>query len=585
MTDDYYGWQPISYHPYSGVSDDYAADRAAQAAPYEPTAWDSVNIEQMWEYVRKESDERTTALAETWRRAASLLQSTRDNLKRHADALDARWKSPAARVFMSRVGATLHSLDEWKNVATNNAAGLEQLASKIETSQRDMKKLWEEYRAEQIRQSERRKKDEGFQAADLIDWIPGVTGNDGKSYEDVQNEYHQRAKNIAKPLADLYIDVYISNLSRGGKFKGPTDAVATNPNAIPRPVRPGKPGTPGTPPGKPKLKGGRPDQPNRPDMPNRPDSPNQPDLGDRPTAPTTPPPPNLPEGVGLAGTATPTAPTGPAPAPPPTVNTPSTPPPPGPAVPPVAGPGPRPTNPGLSSPGSGGRPNAPRTTLPGSGGPPTTGSRGPAPNRPTLPGAGGPGSGSGAPPPGGRRGQAPNRPTLPGNTGGGRPGLGSSRPGTGARPGVSATPPPSSPRLPGSTARPGQRGTAPGTPPSAGTPLTGRPGKPPVTPTGKPATPATGPGAPGSGARPDLSGRAGSARPAPATGPAPSLGGRRGGPVTPGPHKAVPHAGQQETWEYGDGDELWDTESSAVGVVEAPTEQRPREQGRALGQS
>ncbi|GAB3855311.1 hypothetical protein GCM10029963_49900 [Micromonospora andamanensis] len=152
MSDDYYGWQPVSYPMYAGVTDDYAAERAAGATPYEPTAWDSVNIEQMWEYVRKESDERTTALADMWRRAASLLQTTRDNLKRHADSLDARWQSPAARVFMSRVGATLHSLDEWKEVASNNATGLDQLASKIGTAQREMKTLWEEYRAAQIRE-------------------------------------------------------------------------------------------------------------------------------------------------------------------------------------------------------------------------------------------------------------------------------------------------------------------------------------------------------------------------------------------------------------------------------------------------
>ncbi len=260
MSDDYYGWQPVSYPMYSGVSDDYAAERAAGATPYEPTAWDSVNIEQMWEYVRKESDERTTALADMWRRAASLLQTTRDNLKRHADSLDARWQSPAARVFMSRVGATLHSLDEWKEVASNNATGLDQLASKIGTAQREMKTLWEEYRAEQIRQGERRTNDEGVQAVDLVEWVPGVTGNDAKSYEDVQNEYHQRAKNITKPLADLYIDVYISNISRGGKFKGPTDAVITNPSNVPRP---GGPGAPRRAP----MNGAA---PNRPAMPSRP---------------------------------------------------------------------------------------------------------------------------------------------------------------------------------------------------------------------------------------------------------------------------------------------------------------------------
>ncbi|WP_236145922.1 hypothetical protein, partial [Verrucosispora sp. SN26_14.1] len=79
--------------------------------------------------------------------------------------------------------------------------------------------------------------------------------------------------------------------------------------------------------------------------------------------------------------------------------------------------------------------------------------------------------------------------------------------------------------------------------------------------------------------------RTGAARPAPTTGPAPSLGGRRVGGSVPKPRTGQARDGEQETWEYGEGDdELWVTESSAVGVVEAPAEQRPREQGKALGQ-
>ncbi len=574
MTDDYYGFKPISYPMYAGVSDDYAAERAAQATPYQPTAWEDVNIETMWEHVRKESDERTTALAEMWRRAASLLESTRDNLKRHADSLDAKWSSPAAREFMSRVGATLHSLDEWKTVASNNATGLEQLAGKIASSQRQMTELWKEYQAEQKRQQEIFEKDK----AKIT--FGDIFGDKHKTYDQVQKDFHQRAKNIVKPLADLYIDVYISNLSRGGKFKGPTDAVVRNPGSVPRPGRPGAP-RPGTPPSGPGPN--RPNMPNRPDMPNRPnlgdqpnrpdlgDQPNQPDLGDRPNQPAMPPP-NVPAGVGLAGGATVTAPPAPAPTPPPVTSAPNAPTVPGPPVPPVGGPGIRPGNPGPASPNPGARPNAPRTTLPGSGGPGAPTSRGPAPNRPTLPGAGGPGSGSGAPG-GGRRGPAPSRPTLPGNTG--APGAGPARPPASARPGASATPPPSSPRLPGSTARPGQRGATPGTPPRIGSPLNGR--------SSQPASPPA--AAPTSGGRPGLSGRTGTGRPAPTTGPAPSLGGRRGGPAAPGQRNAGQRDVEQETWEYGDGDdELWATESSAVGVVEAPTEHRPREQGRALGQ-
>ncbi|MFF0150123.1 hypothetical protein [Micromonospora sp. NPDC005203] len=591
MSDNYYGWTP-SYTPgYTGVPDDYAADRAAGAAPYDPTSWDGLTIEEMWEQARKESDERTRGLVETWRRTSVLLQTTRESLKRHADALDAKWRSPAGRVFMSKVGAALHSLDEWKEVADKTASGLDQIAGKIETTQTEMRKLWLEYKAEQENQARLRKED-----SEVTSLGDAFGLNNPKTITEVQKDFHERAKNIVKPLADLYIDVYISNISRGGTYKGPTNAVVIDPSTIPRPGRPKGPVGPG-----PAAVNMTADGRIRPDAPNRPDAPSRPDGSALPTP--TPPPAGLPDGVGLAGTVTAPPPPGPPPVAPPVTGTPGAPPPPTPVLPGGLG-GPRP-----NAPNTAGRPGTPRTTLPGAGGP-TPGSRGPAPSRPTLPGASNPG---GSPPrrgaapgrptlpggggsPGGSpgKGAAPNRPTLPGNTGAGRPG--GSRPGA---PGLgNRSTPPASPRLPGSTAGPKRPGGTPGRPASpppslggqrGGSPTTGRPAMPPGA--ARPATPGTGgtraggPLTPGKGARPDLTGR-GAARPAPTTGPAPSLGGRRGGPAVPGPRAGARRAeDEQETWEYGEGDdELWTTDPAAVGTIEAPTEHRPQQQGKALGQ-
>ncbi|MGK5675337.1 hypothetical protein ACSNOB_21145, partial [Micromonospora sp. URMC 106] len=60
----------------------------------------------------------------------------------------------------------------------------------------------------------------------------------------------------------------------------------------------------------------------------------------------------------------------------------------------------------------------------------------------------------------------------------------------------------------------------------------------------------------------------------------------RGGPAVPGARSAARRTeDEQETWEYGEGDdELWTTESVAVGNIEAPAEHRPQQQGKALGQ-
>lgn len=523
MTDQYYGWAP-TLAGFAGGGDDYVADQAAQSTPYEPTQWDGVTIEQMWEYARRESDERTVALAETWRRTSILLQSTRENLKRHADGLRAKWRSPAGELFMSKVGAALYSLDEWKDVADKNANGLEQIASKIAQTQRDMRELWLTYQAEQKHQAQKRKADEGIQFGDIF----GL--NNGKSYTEVQKEFHERAKNIVKPLAELYIDVYISNISRGGKYKGPTKIAQVNPGQPPRPAGPNAPG--GLRPPAPTALGGRPEWLARLDVTPSPSS------------------PELSDGIGLAG-GTVTAPS-PTPGPLPAATPPISPTPvPAPLPPPVlrgvSGPGAaHPTTPSTTRPS-----NAPRTTLPGANNPDA---RGPAPNRPAPPNTGKPG-GSPA-----HRGPTPNQATLPGNTGTGRPPTGSTPP----RP----TPPP--PNLSGkhSTSR-----AASG--PRTSSPSVGRPAPPPTT--GRP-TPPNGGG--------PLTGRttAGGIRPAPTTGPAPSLGGRRGAPTTPRPlARARPE--ETENWKYGEGDdELWVTDPAPAGTIDAPAEHQPRHHGKALGQ-
>ncbi|MET8148620.1 hypothetical protein ACIBSW_35310 [Actinoplanes sp. NPDC049668] len=585
MAENYYGYsEPSSY--YSGISNDYVQN-SSDIEPYSPTNWDGKTIEEMWEMVRKESDERAFALAAMWNRTSSLLEATRGNLQRHADALRAKWSSAAGDIFMQKVGAALYSIDEWKKIADDNARGLEQIGNKISNTQRDLKPLWEEYLAKQASEGKKRADDEGFQGSDLIDWLPGVDGNDGKSHEDVHNEYKQRFLDKVKPLAETYIDVYISNISRAGKYKGPTNAVVANPGQVPTPSRPAPPGAP--PPG---ARGAAPNRPTLPGGAQPPPPPATPGTG--PGAP----PAGLPDGLSLAGGAVaapappaPTAPSvspGPAPTPPPT-----------PAVP--AGfsgrPGVPPTGPAPGRPGAG----PARPSLPGAGGGGgAPGARGPAPSKPTLPGStqNGPGNRPGAPGGGGaRRGGAPSAPRLPGSTaeGAGRPGT----PRTGAPGGRG----PQSPNLGG------KRGTAPGAP---GSPSTGanRPGSPqlggrggrPGAPGGPEAeTTRTGrPGAPGTGARPsgakpgpvggkpDLAGRAAegtAGRRAPATGPNPALGGRRGASDVPGQRRNARGDGKAEgaEWAYGEDDELWMTESETVSVIETPAERRPQEQGRVLG--
>jgi hypothetical protein len=600
MADKYYGWQQVTGYP--GASDSYVPPDYSGAKDYTPTTWDSVKIEDMWSMVQKESDERAFALAEMWKRTSSLLQATRDNLQQHADALAAKWRSSAGEIFLRNVGATLYSLDEWKKIADDNATGLEQLGKKIQEVQREFKPIWEDYKAE-AQVSKNDAEDDTF--SDIWNEWTGP----GSDLDEVRDRYHGRALGVVKPLADLFIDVYIHNVSSGTTFKGPTNAVVTNPSDVPRPSRPAAPGSP--PPG---LSGdtlGRASA--RPNAPVAPDGPPKPNAPDTPPPPPPPPgvgtpPPGLPDGVSLAGgTVAPPAPTGPAPTPPPVTTAPG----PAPAPPPVAPTGltgrpgvpptgPPPAKPNLPGAGNGNRPNAPGSTGP----------RGPAPSQPTLPGRGAPagtrpgapgGPGASGSPGAGRRGAAPGAPRLSGSTGTPAPpgaprtgGPGSGRP---------ASPPPSlggkrgaAPGEPGAPrSGSGRPGTPQGTPPPGsgrpGSPLSGRgsrPGAPgmPEAEATRSARPGAGPGTPPNAPKADLTGRAGAGPKAPTAGPQPALGGRRGGTAGQG-QPAVGHRAPGDEHEAGawESDELWWVdESDAVGTIEAPAEHRPQEQGKALGQ-
>lgn len=468
MTDQYYEWEPTEpdRRLFADVKDDYVDN---PTAIYTPTQWDGVDIEQMRVLVSDESDERTFALAEAWHRTSTLLQATRENLQRHADGLAAKWHSPAGRYFMGKVGAALYSLDEWTEVADRHARGLEQVGNTITQTQREMNELWQKYVAEQDRQHQIREADKGAQLSDLF----GM--NNGKTYEQVTKEFHERAKSIVKPLAELYVDVAHTNVQRGGKYKGPTDTPWIDDGQLPPPVLPNT--SVGLGPSGAAVPGDRPELLTRPNV-------------------TPPPPPEPTDGIGLAG--------GTVTAPPPTLNPPAvTPPIP---TPPTPTPVPPPVFPGVNGPAATGpntpttnRPGFPRPALLGTSTPGTPGARGPVPS--------------------------PHQPAL------GRP-----------------TPPPLSLNgahgaLPPTTNRP--------TPLTGGGPLTGQ------TAAGNTRT-------------------AGSTRAPGSTGPAPLGGGSRTRQATD----------TAESWEYGDGDdELWTTTPPPTGTITTPAEQRPRQHGKALGQS
>jgi hypothetical protein len=235
MSDDsrYYGFTPVAMPSEISMYDDYVTpEEQSQEPQYEPTKWDDINrtnIDYMWQWIKNESDERVTATADMWRRIGTLLDNTSTHLRRFADALDKKWNSDASKVFMMEIGKSLYSIDEWKGIAQTNAAGLDVLAGSIRRNQEKVKPIWLSY----------------VSAINNPGSVPGsapkTTGGGKYATSEtetnrktrLQKDYTEKVKPFVKDLANTYMDVYFYHLSRGGKFKGPTDAVFPTPPTPP----------------------------------------------------------------------------------------------------------------------------------------------------------------------------------------------------------------------------------------------------------------------------------------------------------------------------------------------------------------
>jgi hypothetical protein len=574
MSDRHYGYEK----PSMGSAAQYDSYTFGQDVDWEHTDFsgDQADIEKFWTWVRGESDEHAFAAAEYWRRVATLLETTATNLRRHTDALLEKWKSPAADDYARRVGAALHSLDEWSEIASSNADGISSLAVVIAQTQQKVKPIWEEFRRVDKEEKEKRDKDDAS-----FRWLADI-GDGGKPADEVRKTYTEKAKPHVEALAKMYLDTYIQKVSTGGTYKGPTNAVAAHDPKL-NPTAPLPPGTRGGAPARPGTRPGA--------APNRPDAPNRPELQDRPAAPdqpNTPLRPDRPEGPDLAGTAT-------APPAPQTTHVPN------PPVTPAPN-GPPPATPAL--PHQGGRnrlgPRPPAPNLNSTAGP---GNRPPG-SPPPPPGGGKPGGRAGsAPPPLGKQppgqGSQPARPgpTPPPPLGRNRP---SGRPSTNPLPGGQPATPPTSlggkrgarpagtdrgrplarpaalgqPEQPSMPPRPGQQGTAK------------PPVKPPASLGGRRTPPAAGSTDPDeqhtrrAGLRSGLQGRATSTGDAPhGFGPTAPARGAAGSTFAASGHR------QSEGDELVD-EEMWSVEeagAAAPAIIDAPAEKAARQAGPALG--
>ncbi|HWB36783.1 MAG TPA: hypothetical protein VHA75_12230, partial [Rugosimonospora sp.] len=230
MSDQYYGYTPEQLPSYVAQYQDYSY--GVTMPTYVPTAWDDynrTNIDSMWEWMSQESDERVTAVADMWRRVYTLLEVTADHLRAHTDALAQKWTSDAAKNFTQEVGRALYSMDEWGQVALSNALALDLIASSVKGNQYGAKRVYEEY----------------VQAYNHPGSVPGsepkVTGGgrggaihekEDDRKERMRKEYTPKIKPYVKQVADTYMDVFFNYLGRGSEYKGPTNAVYTDPKKL-----------------------------------------------------------------------------------------------------------------------------------------------------------------------------------------------------------------------------------------------------------------------------------------------------------------------------------------------------------------
>ncbi|WP_432835349.1 hypothetical protein [Dactylosporangium sp. CA-092794] len=232
MTDEYYGYTRVQLPGSIAQYDDYTYGTGI--VDYQPTDWnaESTTIEMMWPWIQIDSDARATALADMWRRVHTLLDNTGRNLRRYSDALADNWNSDASKVFLREIGAALSSIDEWKEIASTNATGLDVLASTIAWNQKNALRVWREY----------------VSAINNPGSVPGSAPTQAGRKAQPEKEDHRKARLIkkytedikpyVKDLADTYLLVYFNYLSWGTRFKGPTNAAKAQEPTI----RPGGPG-------------------------------------------------------------------------------------------------------------------------------------------------------------------------------------------------------------------------------------------------------------------------------------------------------------------------------------------------------
>jgi hypothetical protein len=220
------------------------------SADYTPSKDRNDSFEVIYKRVMAQDANQVDALAKQWERVVRVIENVFDSLTNAANGLryggdgtrageDAQgWQSDAADVFLARgPGATLKSLDDWRQAAHVNNTGLAALSAVIRKRQTEMGNLLTDY----VKEYDRIVKflyDEGGPVY-YHKRLDQLTEDEKGSYVGIirrhlAEEFDGKAQTLERSMAGDYWSVLLENLGGGSstRSEGPSNAIHGDPSVF-----------------------------------------------------------------------------------------------------------------------------------------------------------------------------------------------------------------------------------------------------------------------------------------------------------------------------------------------------------------
>ncbi len=198
----------------------------------------------MMNWIKLESDGSLNGAAGLWDQFTNKLTTIRDHIVSAADQLAAGgngttgWppsKSVAAASFLTEVGKSTYSLDEWITFSSQNARSRRDAAKQVAASRIEMKKIYATYVQEHNAAMTALNKDNAAVHSDRDQnqggwskfWNGSYAAQDGEKVKGDKSDLDAARKKATKAgqgemkkLAGVYIDSW-AGINEGSKYKGP----------------------------------------------------------------------------------------------------------------------------------------------------------------------------------------------------------------------------------------------------------------------------------------------------------------------------------------------------------------------------